>query len=153
MTGLKWEKLVQSLVPLSRPYRLLATGTDDCNEWLVSEDAADGQYGGWTPGALTTSSSAVPLSAPTAVVPDVRDPPPPWPLRSSPVTLGMDSLMIAPGLETEPGAIRHEADSRKVYLQRLERSTLFAVGFVSLTAANKCRILLFTRKIHILQSS
>ena len=46
MTGLKWEKLVQSLVPLSRPHRLLAAGTDDCNEWLVSEDAADGQYGG-----------------------------------------------------------------------------------------------------------
>ena len=66
----------------------------------------------------------------------------------------MDSLMmIAPGLETEPGAIRHEADSRTVYLQRLERSTFFAVGFVSLTAANKYRILLFTRKIHILQSS
>jgi len=40
MTGLKWEELVQSLVPLSRPHRLLAAGTDDCNEWLVSEDAA-----------------------------------------------------------------------------------------------------------------
>ena len=46
MTGLKWKKLVQSLVPLSRPHILLATGTDDCNERLVSEDAADGQYGG-----------------------------------------------------------------------------------------------------------
>ena len=46
MTGLKWEKLVQSLVPLSRPHRLLPTGTDGCNERLVSEDAADGQCGG-----------------------------------------------------------------------------------------------------------
>ena len=34
--------------------------------------------------------------------------------------LTMDSLMIAPGPESPPGAVRHEADSRTVYLQRPE---------------------------------
>ena len=32
----------------------------------------------------------------------------------------MDSLMIAPGPVSPPSAIRHEADSRTVYLQRPE---------------------------------
>ena len=35
--------------------------------------------------------------------------------------LTMDSLMIAPGPESPPGAIRHEAHNRTVYLQRPRR--------------------------------
>ena len=55
---------------------------------LVEEDAAGGQCRGWTSCAFATTSSAVPLSAPGAVVSIVRGLRPPEPLRSSPVTPG-----------------------------------------------------------------
>ena len=55
---------------------------------LADEDASGGQCRGWTSCALATTSSAMPLSAPGAVVSIVRDLRHPEPLRSSPVTLG-----------------------------------------------------------------